>query len=408
MSLAPTDLPATDVPTAPPTSAAGRWNLAALFVSQSLATGATTASTAFASLVMSALGREALSGLPSTLVTLGAATSAGMFGLIMLRSRRRGLVLAYLLGVVGALVGFWGAWQAHWLVFLLGAALVGMSQGGYQQARYAAAESVAPARRGLVLGAMMFASVLGSALTTALSGPLANAASGLQTSAEVIGWGVAALFLLLGAGLTSLWRPALAQAVSQQAGSQAAGAVAKVPLSHPQVWPAALAVAVSQGLMVTLMSLTPLRAHHMGLEHPAIAGLVTIHIAGMFGFGWLTGPLIDRLGVRFGYVGGAALLLAAAISAPSGRLWLAPSMFLLGLGWNLGFLAGSKALVAYRGAQGQVDALAYLSAGFGTFFGGMILSHYGFDPLAWGCAALSLLLLLSAWQGGAERRVAVD
>jgi MFS family permease len=399
MSLAPTELPAADPSEARPLTSA-RWNLAALFVSQSLATGATTASTVLASLVMSALGREALSGLPSTLVTLGAAASAGLFGLLMLRSRRRGLVLAYLLGVVGALVGFWGAWQSQWLVFLLGAALVGMSQGGYQQARYAAAESVAPAQRGLVLGAMMFASVLGSALTTALSGPLANAATGLHTSAEVIGWGLAAVFLLLGAGLTSLWRPVVAQA-------QALAEVVKVPLSHPEVWPAALAVAVSQGLMVTLMSLTPLRAHHMGMEHPAIAGLVTIHIAGMFGFGWLTGPLIDRLGVRFGYVGGAVLLLAAAISAPSGRLWLAPSMFLLGLGWNLGFLAGSKALTAHRGAQGKVDALAYLSAGFGTFFGGLVLSRFGFDPLAWGCAVLSLLLLVSAWRGGAVRRVAV-
>ncbi|WP_420595735.1 MFS transporter [Deinococcus sp.] len=383
------------------TAAPSRFNLAALFLSQSLATGATTASTVLASLVMSALGREALAGLPSTLVTLGAAASAGLFGILMLKNRRQGLVLAYLLGVVGALVGFWGAWRGQIPVFLLGAAMLGMSQGGYQQARYAAAESVAPSKRGLIIGALMFASVLGSAFSTALSGPLSRFASGLNTSAEVVGWLLAALFLLLGAGLTSLWRPPVAVNVTAQAAE-----AARVPLSHPQVWPAALAVAVSQGLMVTLMSLTPLRAHHMGMEHVAIAGLVTLHVAGMFGFGWLTGPLIDRLGVRFGYVGGAALLLLAALSAPAGQLWLAPSMFLLGLGWNLGFLAGSKALTAYRGAQGKVDAVAYLSAGVGTFFGGLALGRYGFEPLAYACAALSLLLLLSAWRGGAVRRVA--
>ena len=383
----------TGVPSSPP----GRFNLAALFLSQSLATGATTASTVLASLVISALGHEALSGLPSTLVTLGSAASAGVFGVIMLRGRRQGLMLAYLLGVVGALIGFWGAWQRSTLVFLLGAALVGMSQGGFQQARYAAAESVAPARRGLVIGAMMFASVLGAALTTALSAPLAGFAGGLHTSAEVVGWLLAALFLLLGAGLTSLWRPPASVVTA------AARPAEKVALRHPQVWPAALAVAVSQGLMVTLMSLTPLRAHHMGMDHPAIAGLVTVHIAGMYGFGWLTGPLIDRFGVRVGYVLGAALLLAAALSAPSGRLWLAPSMFLLGLGWNLGFLSGSKALTVHRGAQGKVDALAYLAAGVGTFFGGLLLSRFGFEPLAWVCAALSLLLLLSAWRGQPRR-----
>ncbi|AWN23608.1 MFS transporter [Deinococcus irradiatisoli] len=379
-----------------PRPSTGRFNLAALFLAQSLATGATTASTALASLVISALGREALSGLPSTLVTLGAAVSAGGFGLLMLRGRRQGLVLAYLLGVAGALTGFWGAWQHHLPVFLLGAALVGMSQGGFQQARYAAAESVPPAKRGLVLGAMMFSSVLGSALSTLLSGPLAQFAARLGTSAEVVGWLLAALFLLLGAGLTSLWRaPAVVAGAS-------AGPAARTPLSHPQVWPAALAVAVSQGLMVTLMSLTPLRAHHMGMSHPAIAGLITVHVAGMFGFGWLTGPLIDRFGVRLGYVGGAALLLAAALSAPSGQLWLAPSMFLLGLGWNLGFLSGSKALTAHRGVQGRVDALAYLSAAAGTFIGGLVISRFGFGPLAQGCAAISLLVLISAWQSGAK------
>ncbi|AZI43569.1 MFS transporter [Deinococcus psychrotolerans] len=387
------------------TRAPGRFNLAALFLSQSLATGATTASTVLASLVMSAMGREAWVGLPSTLVTLGAAASAGAFGALMLRGRRGGLVAAYLLGVVGALVGFWGAWQQQVLVFLLGAALVGMSQGGFQQARYAAAESVAPSRRGFIIGAMMFASVLGSAFSTALSTPLADFASGLHTSAEVVGWLLAALFLLLGAGLTSLWRPP-AQVAVQEASPQAASKAAHVPISHPQVWPAALAVAVSQGLMVTLMSLTPLRAHNMGMEHPAIAGLVTIHIAGMYGLGWLTGPLIDRFGVRFGYLAGAALLLLAALSAPAGRLWLAPSMFLLGLGWNLGFLAGSKALTNFRGAQGKVDALAYLTAGVGTLSGGLILNRFGFEPLAWGCAALSALLLISAWYGGLSRPAA--
>ncbi len=385
-----------------PRPAPGRFNLVALFLAQSLATGATTASTALAALVISALGRETLSGLPSTLVTLGAAASAGLFGLLMLRGRRQGLVLAYLLGVVGALIGFWGAWQQQVLMFLLGAALVGMSQGGFQQARYAAAESVAPGKRGLVLGAMMLASVLGSVFFTALSGPLGQIAGKLGTSAEVVGWLLAALFLLFSAGLTSLWRP-VASAASVVSGSEL-----RVSISHPQIWPAALAVATSQCLMVTLMSLTPLRAHHMGMAHLAIAGLITVHIAGMFGFGWLTGPLIDRFGVRLGYVVGAALLLAAALSAPAGRLWLAPSMFLLGLGWNLGFLSGSKALTAYRGVQGRVDALAYLSAGFGTFTGGLVLSRFGFVTLSQACAALSVLLLVSAWYaGGARQRAAV-
>ena len=377
--------------------------LVLLFLAQALATGATTASTVLASLVMSGLGQEGLAGLPSTVVTLAAALSAGLFGAFMLRlGRRPGLVSAYLLGAAGAVLGFVGAWQRSIPLFLLGAALVGAAQGGYQQARYAVAESVPENVRGAVLGVMMLASVAGSAGTGALSGPLTTLATRLNTSSEVTGWLLAAGFLLLGAGLTLLWKPTR-QAAPAPVIRTTSAPVRAARLSDPAVrWPA-LAVATSQGLMVTLMSLTPLRAHHMGMDHAQVAGLVTVHIAGMFGFGWLTGPLLDRLGSRFGYVSGAALLLAAALTALLSGAWLPGSMFLLGLGWNLCYVAGSKALTGFAGVQGKVDALGYLAAGVGTLAGGAVIARWGFAPLSVTCAALALLPLLSALKTGGKR-----
>jgi MFS family permease len=395
--------------------------LVLLFVAQALATGATTGSTVLASLVMSGLGRESLAGLPSTVVTLSAAVSAGLFGTLMLRlGRRTGLVGAYLLGVLGAVLGFVGAWQRLLPLFLLGAALVGAAQGGYQQARYAVAESVPERVRGTVLGVMMLASVVGSAGTGALSGPLQALATRLNTSSEVTGWLLAAAFLLLGAVLTLFWKPPVQSAgqvarinsavtssvSSPPVGSLIGSTPAKAPrptarhtptsVLDPAIrWPA-LAVATSQGLMVTLMSLTPLRAHHMGMDHMQVAGLVTVHIAGMFGFGWLTGPLLDRVGSRFGYVTGSLLLLSAALTALLSGAWLPGSMFLLGLGWNLCYVAGSKALTGFVGIQGRVDALAYLSAGIGTLVGGAVIARWGFAPLSLTCAVLALLPLLSA------------
>ncbi|MFC4455767.1 MFS transporter [Deinococcus sonorensis] len=368
--------------------------LALLFLAQALATGATTASTVLASLVMSSLGRESLAGLPSTLVTLSAALSAGLFGRLMVRGRKPGLIAAYLLGVLGALLGFLGGWHHVVPLFLLGAALVGAAQGGYQQARYAVAEHVPARVRGTVMGAMMLASVLGSVATTALSGLLTTLAARLYTSSEVIGWLLGGAFLLGGALLTAAWRPV--RVVADPA--RPASAAPQLRLWDREVrWPA-LSVVTAQGLMVTLMSLTPLRAHHMGMDHLQVAGLVTLHITGMFGFSWLSGPLLDRLGQRFGYVAGALLLLAAALSALLGGAWLGPSMFVLGLGWSLCFVAGSTALTPYRSVQGQVDALGYLASAAGTLLGGWLLAQTGFAPLAWTCAALSLLPLLSAFR----------
>lgn len=376
--------------------------LAPLYAAQALATGATTVSTVLASLIMSGLHFETLVGLPSTLISTSAALSAGAFGALMIRrGRRTGLSAAFALGALGAAVGFVGARWALLPVFLLGACLMGAAQGGYQQARYAAAESVPDDRRGAALGALMLMSVLGSFLITGASRPIETLGAALGSTPEVAGWLVGGTLLGVAALLIRLWRPTAPTPAPTARPAQAAPAKLTVreAFAIPGVRSTALALAAAQGLMVTLMSLTPLRAHHMGMDHGAVAALISGHILGMFGFGWLTGPLIDRLGLRFGYVSGALLLAAAALSAPlSGAAWLAVSMFLLGLGWNLAFVAGSKSLTRFPAAQGVTDGLGYVAAGVGTALGGVIIARAGFPVLAGACAVLALLPLFSAWR----------
>ncbi|WP_291428698.1 MFS transporter [Deinococcus sp.] len=396
--------------------------LAPLYSAQALATGATTVSTVLASLIMSSLHFDTLVGLPSTLISTSAALSAGAFGALMLRrGRRTGLSAAFTLGAFGAGVGFVGARFALVPVFLIGACLMGAAQGGYQQARYAAAESVPDDRRGAALGALMLMSVLGSFLMTGASRPIEALGVALGSTPEVAGWLVGGALLGAAALLIRLWRPVVTPAATHGATPGAVPAAVPPTLPAPTtpapttaapakltvrgafgipgVRSTALALASAQGLMVTLMSLTPLRAHHMGMDHGAVAALISGHILGMFGFGWLTGPLIDRLGLRFGYVSGALLLAAAALSAPlSGAAWLAVSMFLLGLGWNLAFVAGSKSLTRFPAAQGVTDGLGYVAAGVGTALGGVIIARAGFPTLAGACAVLALLPLISAWR----------
>lgn len=374
--------------------------LAPLYGAQALATGATTVSTVLASLIMSGLGRESLAGLPGTLISAAAALSAGLFGALMLRSGRRlGLGLAFALGALGAGLGFVGARGASVPLFLLGAALVGAAQGGYQQARYAAAESVSETRRGTALGLLMLTSVLGSLLITGFSGAVEGLGARLGTTAEVAGWLVGAGLLGLAALLVGVWRPLVVAPASAGREDLAPRLSLRQVFAVPGVRSTALALATAQGLMVTLMSLTPLRAHHAGMDHGGVAALISGHVAGMFAFGWVTGPLIDRLGLRFGYVGGSGLLLAAALTAPlPGTAWLGASMFLLGLGWNLAFVAGSKALARHPAAQGVTDGLGYVAAGLGTLLGGVVIARAGFPVLAYACAVLALLPLLSAWR----------
>ena len=369
-----------------------------LYTAQALATGAVNVSTILAALVVGNLGFESLVGLPSTLISTSAALSAGLFGALMLsRGRRLGLGLAFTVGALGAVVGFAGGKLESLPVFLVGAALMGAAQGGYQQARYAVAESVSEERRGTALGALMLMSVVGSFLMTGFSHPIERAAAALGTTAEVFGWLLGGALLGIAALLMLVWRPLRAPG---------APARARLPLREafalPGVRSTALALATAQGLMVTLMSLTPHRAHDMGMDHTGIATIITGHVVGMFGFGWLTGPLIDRVGVRPGYVAGALLLAAAALTLVlPGHAWLGVSMFLLGLGWNLVNVSGSKEMARFPAAQGVTDGLGYVAAGAGTLLGGVVIARSGFPALAYVCAALGLLPLLSAWRAGA-------
>ncbi|MFD1730877.1 MFS transporter [Deinococcus malanensis] len=377
-------------------SAVGR--LFPLYGAQALATGATTVSTILASVIMSGLGREDLSGLPATLISAAAALSAGLFGALMLsRGRRFGLTAAFALGVSGALTGFLGARAGLVPVFLMGAALMGAAQ-GLPAGTVRRCRMCGPRAAGVGPGPADADECGGVPADHGCLFGVEQLGVRLGTSAEIAGWLVAAALLGVAAALMRAWTPPASQ-------EPAAVRTARPPLrktfSIAGVRSAALGLATAQGVMVTLMSLTPLRAHHAGVDHAGVAGLISAHIAGMFGFGWLTGPLVDRLGMRFGYTSGAVLLVAAALSALGpGTPWLGASMFLLGLGWNLVFVSGSRFLTRYPAAQGVTDSLGYVASGTGTLLGGLLIARAGFPALALTCAALSLLPLLSAWRAG--------
>lgn len=392
-------------------------NIAPLYVSQALAQGAVTVSAVMAGVMVNQMGHAAWVGLPNLCMSLASTVSAGIFGAMMIsRGRRIGLLAAFTLGTFGTLLGFVAAYLGQLLLFLLATALVGAAQGGYYQARYAVAENVPEERRGSALGAFMLASVVGAVLTGWLLGPIGYLAEQLGTNAYIAGWLVGTVLLAASALLMVFWQPvpldqSAAAATTTQKPEQANRAnnkanKAKRPntpnwrqtIQRSGIRSTILAMATSHGLMVSLMSLLPVRAAKMGVHHHGVEGMVVGHIVGMFGFGWLTGPLIDRLGVRLGYIGGALLLAASALVAPlqPQQPSITVSMFLLGLGWNLVAVSGSKVLSRHPAAQSLADSLSYFVAGVGSVLAGWLMHGAGFQWLAWVCAALSLLPLISA------------
>jgi MFS family permease len=137
----------------------------------------------------------------------------------------------------------------------------------------------------------------------------------------------------------------------------------------------------------------------------------------MFALSPLSGRLTDRFGSPAVIVGGLLTLSAAAVLAAlapvDGGLVLTFALFLLGFGWNLGFVAGSTMLT--RGlalgertrVQGIADTLTWGTAALASLSSGLVVAAASYTVL--GFIGLGLTLIPAAFlaiQGGRLRPAA--
>jgi len=169
-------------------------------------------------------------------------------------------------------------------------------------------------------------------------------------------------------------------------------------------------LSVSQFVMISTTSTSPLYLHDQGHTVGTIGLAVSLHLGGMYVTSPLSGWLADRFG-RLPVITAGALLLIFAV----GLAGLAPGdagatiilgLFLNGVGWNLAFVSGSALLTdalspAERASvQGFADLLMGLMGAIGSAAGGMILGLWGFAILN----AVGALLVLGPLAVALRRR----
>jgi MFS family permease len=110
----------------------------------------------------------------------------------------------------------------------------------------------------------------------------------------------------------------------------------------------AIAVMITgQVVMVWLMSMTPVHIRESGGDLGRVGLILSAHLFGMYALAPLAGWVEDRygsltaIGSALGPSPSAAVLAA---TAPVGGVLMAVALFLLGLGWSFGFVAGSTML----------------------------------------------------------------
>lgn len=357
-------------------------------------------------------GSAFLAGLPIAALLAGAGGGAAAMAAVIRRyGRRAALVASYTVGAAASALTVVAVASGSFVLLLAGLLGVGVGHGANQLARYTAAELHAPARQPSVIGWIVWAQAIGAALGPLLLGPSGRLAELVDGPGEAGAFvlGVALFALAAGVHLLRGHRGAVAATgVPPGAPPRSRPAPRRSPWARPAVRVALAALVTSQVVMLLVMTMTPVHAHGSGHGLAAVGAVMSAHTLGMFALS----PLAGRLAGRFGSVAviGAGLALlgvgAAWAAVSTSQVALAGALFLLGLGWSLGFVAGSALLTQALEpeirptVQARVEAITWIAGALASVASGLLLGLLGYALL---CLFGALLLALPLAVIGTQR-----
>lgn len=366
------------------------------------------------------LGSSRFAGLSTGASTVGSAIGAGVLASFMQRKGRTpGIALGFGVPVLGGLLAIAAIELRSIPLFLAAMVLIGVGAGTANLSRYAAADLSTPERRGRDIGTVIFASTFGAVLFPLFIGVAGSVAESVSLDENAGGFAMSiGLFGLASMGTWLFMRPdplVVAGGVIARGATRSDRAKEKaeavgfreavaIAWNNPLARLAFIALVVSQAVMVMVMAMTPLHMKAHGHTTGTVGAVISVHTAGMFAFAAVAGRVSDRLGrlVTIG-IGGVTLIAATVLTALAGeapRLLMFPGLFLLGLGWSFGIVAGSALLtesVSERdrvAVQGAADLSTNVASGAGALASGVVLDMAGFHILSMvGMAAAGALLV---------------
>ena len=339
-----------------------------------------------------------LATLPISLIVFGSMTTAPWLSGVMQRfGRKTGFILGACGGLIGAAMGAYALSISSFWLFLAGSYMTGIYMSAQGFYRFAAADTASEAFRPKAISYVMAGGLL-----SAIIGPQVVGYVTANTADATVGryipiyyWAMGfnlmgmALFLLL-----DIPKPPAPSATDGPSRSR------RELLASPRIRVAVICAAVSYALMNLVMTSTPLAVVGCGYGEPDAANVVTIHVLAMFAPSFFTGHLITRFGVERIMGLGLAILGVAGIVALQGidLMNFYGALFLLGLGWNFGFI-GATAMLAgahtpqERGRmQGMNDLIVFGGVTVASLASGGLMNCIGGDPVA-GWAAVNIAMV---------------
>jgi MFS family permease len=341
-----------------------------------------------------------LATLPVSLFNLGLAMGTIPAAMIMRRvGRRAGYILGTGIGLSGGCLAAFGIASWSFVLFCLGAMIVGMYGSFNQSYRFAATDAASEAFKPRAI-----AWVMTGGLAAGIIGPqtIIWFRDAIQTAPFAGAFIGQAVLALMSMAVVSFLRPAPVS-VAQKAGGRPLGEIVR----QPKFIVAVTAGLVSYGLMSFLMTAAPLAMIGCGHSVGAAALGIQWHILAMYGPSFFTGRLIGRFGKLPVTATGLVLIGLSAAIGLSGieiaHFWA--TLILLGIGWNFGFI-GATAMVTdcYRSeertkVQAANDFLVFGATAIASFSSGTLLNAGGWDSVNWLVfPPVAIALFLLVWQ----------
>jgi len=341
-----------------------------------------------------------LATLPLALLTVGTAVSTVPMSLLMRRvGRRAGFLIGAGAGAGAGVFATYAILQSSFEMFCAALLSMGIYQACSQYYRYAAVES---APKDYVSRAVSY--VLLGGVISALLGPTLAVSSRDWLApvpfagAFAVAAGVSILALI---PLAFLKIPCPEKAVSTKGARPL-----KVIMRQPAFIAAMCNTATSYGLMILVMTTTPLAMNVCGFAITDTGLVIQWHVLAMFVPSFFTGSLIHRFGVLKILFAGMALFGASAVFATTGigLLNFGGAMITLGMGWNFLYVGGTTLLTeAYHPnekakTQGVNEFIVFGAAAIGSFSSGGLFHMWGWNAVNIGIGPfLAVTFVATVW-----------
>jgi len=346
-------------------------------------------------------GIESILGLgPAIFLTAGALAALPAGRLMDRRGRVPVIAGGFVLGAIGCVLTALGCLFEAAPLVVLGFLGVGAMNGAVLLSRTAVADMYPQARKARAISYVLFGALFGAALGPLVFRPL-FAGKDLEAETLVIPWFAAAAIALVGLVVALLIRPdprAIALELERSGladggpeTTEPAAPLAQI-LRRPGVPAAVIAAVASLAVMASVMNLTGYIVVGHDHEQADVFTVISLHIVGMFGLVLVVGQFVDRIGRHRALIGG--LLVMAVSTLVLGWVveiaGMSLSLFLLGLGWNISYVAASAELVTHarpverQGLVGFTDLVAGLTAATLALLGGFAYTQWGVVAIAVG------------------------